>query len=174
MDQTDLPRDDELPPGIHPGVPFADYQAMRGINQSTLKHFSRSAAHVRHSLDDRRPGTPAQLLGTAMHCALLEPDRFRRDYFLPPKADRRTKVGKAVWAKAVEENPHATAMDKDDYFTCLGMVKSARGNARGTMRASGALAQNDPPVHSRRVRAPYRHPAYGAMPASQASLFGPR
>ena len=54
--------------------------------------------------------------------------------------------------------------------TARGGVRSARSSACGTKRAGGAASQNDPLAarSERRVRAPCRHPAYAATPASRA------
>lgn len=63
------------------------------------RHFE--AEHVNKTA--KRPESPALMLGTAIHAALLEPMVFNRDYVTCPKecSDRRTSVFKR-WAEAHE------------------------------------------------------------------------
>lgn len=78
------------------------YHAAEGISASGLKLIGRSPLHywARYIDPNREPQeeTPALRLGTAIHCAVLEPWRFADEYAVAPKVDRRTKDGKDTWA----------------------------------------------------------------------------
>ena len=68
------------------------------ISASGLKLFMRSPAHYYAAYLDpnrvERQPTPAMRLGTATHCAILEPTRFNAEYaVIPESIDRRTKEG---------------------------------------------------------------------------------
>jgi exodeoxyribonuclease VIII len=68
------------------------------LRYSSLKHALTSARAYREALDTPRVETPAMRLGTAIHCAVLEPERFELDYVVRPSdVDGRTKAGKE-WA----------------------------------------------------------------------------
>ncbi len=75
----------DYPPGtlIH-HHPDHKYHQAPGISSSQVKTFAlKSPAHYQyHYLQEheRRKETDALFLGTAVHCAVLEPDRFERDY----------------------------------------------------------------------------------------------
>ena len=57
-------------------LPDASYRERIGINASGLKDILTSPGHYRyHSLHPKEP-TPAMLLGTLTHLAVLEPDKF--------------------------------------------------------------------------------------------------
>lgn len=71
-------------PGIFPGITRQAYDAIPAINFSTLKHCRRSPAHARHRQLNPTEPTDAQELGTLIHCALLEPERFAREYMVMP------------------------------------------------------------------------------------------
>ena len=74
------------------GLPFADYQARPGLNQSTLRQqlVSRPAAPQAHSL--------ALEAGNVGHCLFLEPDRFYAEYQRAPEGWRpRGKEGRQRW-----------------------------------------------------------------------------
>ena len=81
-------------------IPEADYRADPGINISALKHMRHSPAKARHRIDAGSRPSPAQTLGTAIHMAILEPDRFFESYALRPDVDARTKAGKEALAEA--------------------------------------------------------------------------
>lgn len=99
--------DPALPlPGRYSGVPEADYfAATSALNSSALKPMSRSPAHCRAYLDaPSRPDTAALALGRMIHCAVLEPARFRAT--------------------------HAPAVDVADHPGALVSVEDYRGAAR--------------------------------------------
>lgn len=79
-----------------------EYHASAPLSKSSLSQILKSPAHYKASLDKEFAETAAMRLGTAFHCAVLEPDRFKEEYRIPPSVDRRTKKGKeeyAEWAK---------------------------------------------------------------------------
>ena len=60
-------------------VPAADYFALPALNISRLKELKRSGLHYQYRLDN--PATsPSLVLGSAAHCAVLEPERFGRQF----------------------------------------------------------------------------------------------
>lgn len=102
--------------GIHPGITRSEYERVDAINVSILAHFERSAAHARDQMLHPKEPTKAMIFGTDFHCSVLEPDRFDREYIVPPKVDRRTKEGKAEWAKFEATYPRHSCsyIDQDD------------------------------------------------------------
>lgn len=103
--------------GLYPGLSRAEYERIAGANASMLEHFERSAAHARQQMLHPRKPTAAMELGTAFHCAVLEPERFSREYVATIKVDRRTNEGKKAWKEFEEAHPGATVMDADDFMT---------------------------------------------------------
>ncbi|QOE32767.1 exonuclease [Achromobacter phage Mano] len=75
-----------MKPGFYDGIPNAEYHGGPGISKSGLDLIARSPLHYRAVVDaandNQREPTPAQMLGTAFHCLLLEPDVFVREYCL--------------------------------------------------------------------------------------------
>src|SRR5690349_7675909 len=78
------------------------YHDHPAVGSSHLKSIARSPAHYWSEwLDPSRPprtDTPAKWLGKAVHAAILEPERFKSDYVVGPRFDRRTKAGKEAAA----------------------------------------------------------------------------
>jgi hypothetical protein len=75
-------------------IPFEEYRRTNAVSQSSLQRMKMSPSKFKWELDHPRPSSEAQVLGTAIHCALLEPEKFNSLYCPKPKFDRRTKVGK--------------------------------------------------------------------------------
>lgn len=79
------------------------YDDTPGLNWSTLKHMATSPRLLRWRVDHPRPDTPALTRGRAIHCAVLEPERWASEYVpLPVFPDGRTKAGKAAKAAFME------------------------------------------------------------------------
>lgn len=80
------------------------YDETPGLNWSTLKHLAVSALMLRWRVDHPRADTPALMLGRAIHCAVLEPERWASDFVAEPDfGDRRTKAAKAEIAEWISE-----------------------------------------------------------------------
>jgi hypothetical protein len=70
-------------------MPRADYDAIDAISITRLKELRRSPQHYQWALTHRRE-TDALTLGIATHVAVLEPERFERDFAIWA---RRTDAG---------------------------------------------------------------------------------
>lgn len=75
--------------GLITGMPPEVYHSTPAISNSGLSLVAKSPAHYRHQ-PEREP-TPAMRFGSAVHCAVLEPDRFDEVYALVDVKDRRQK-----------------------------------------------------------------------------------
>lgn len=108
--------------GIFPGIMRAEYDGIDAINFSRLKHLARSPAHFRYACDHPAEPSEAMLLGTLVHCAVLEPSQFDRRYIVAPKVDRRTLSGKAAWAEFQELAAGKTVVSADHVATALSIA----------------------------------------------------
>jgi exodeoxyribonuclease VIII len=84
---------------------YADIEA---VNWSSLKHMSVSPLHYQHRLKNPQPSSAAMRMGTAIHCALLEPERFRDTYLVEPDFGK-TKAElalRAAWLVGLADNDH--------------------------------------------------------------------
>lgn len=82
---------------------YADIDA---LNWSTLKLIATSPRLLKWRADHPRKDTPALARGRAIHCAILEHDRFASEYVAQPDlGDGRTRAGKAAKAEWLETVP---------------------------------------------------------------------
>lgn len=110
-------------PGIYPGISNNCYHGGIGISKSGLDLIHRSPAHFAAAKAEPRKETPAMLMGTVAHVAILEPDTFAARYAASPKFDRRTTRGKQDAAAFELETLTSgkTPIDPDMYDTALKM-----------------------------------------------------
>jgi hypothetical protein len=99
--------------GVYRGIPAAEYHSLNACSATRLKALARSPMHCMHSMTSQRE-TPAMKLGTAVHCAVLEPDTFAERYAPSPKVDRRTTAGKAAYQSFCERSIGKEVIDSDD------------------------------------------------------------
>ena len=118
--RDELAKPDDPPgPGLYPDVAPDTYFGWMLASQSVLKQHLISPAHALAAITEDAESTKAQALGTAMHCAILEPERFRRDYFCAPTGDGRTKRFKEELAQLKRAHPGAEPLRAPDWEACI-------------------------------------------------------
>lgn len=132
--------------GIRSRVPYADYAAVQAHSISALKALGISPKHYLHAKAHPRV-TPALTLGTAAHTAVLEPERFERDFAI---WTRRTKGGRIgprrgkLWdkflAEAKEENKSILTVDEETE------ARAIQAAVRGNPDVMRYLESGDPEI----------------------------
>jgi len=122
---------------VHYGLTFDEYRAIDAINHSVLRLFERSPAHAKAEMDNPPEQTKAQLLGRAVHSAVLEPKTFGSLYAVGPGGDRRTKAVKAAWAEFLEANQGKTVLTGDEFSTCTRVSAAVWANPIANRLLSG-------------------------------------
>jgi exodeoxyribonuclease VIII len=111
------------PPRVVPDMPAAEYHAHPAVSKSLLDRMAKSPLHAKAYLEGvAEPPTPAMQFGTALHTAVLEPDRFASEYAVW-EGDRRTKDGKAAYEKLVASGKSIiSASDNDVIFAMVASI----------------------------------------------------
>lgn len=116
------------------GMPNAAYHSYEGISKTGLDLVHRSPAHYRYGA--KREATRAMHMGTAIHTALLEPDRFEMEYLLlrDVKDRRASEYKQAIKVHDPENVLVSTEADK-----VAGMQESvfAQEDAANLLRSGG-------------------------------------
>lgn len=113
---------------FHHDIRFADYLRWPYLSQSTLKEGRLSMAHLKAALDGERVKVPTDdmLLGSALHCAFLEPE-LMLDQVVKWSGKRR--FGKE-WDEFAAENATKIILTDDMHARLIRMVQSLRKHAR--------------------------------------------
>jgi exodeoxyribonuclease VIII len=118
------------------------YHAQEALSASGAKRILRSVAHYLVPTET----TPAMMLGTAIHTAVLEPDEFVKTYCVKPDdVDFRTKEGKDWKA----DNYFKTILTASQMATCQGIAASCQSN-----KITAKLLESGKPELSYHVRDP--------------------
>lgn len=118
-------------PGIVFDLPNEIYHAGAELSASGLKLLQKTPAHywARNLDPDRKENEPssAMAFGTAVHCAILEPEKFSSRFALVPQGtDKRTKDGKQFYEKL--EHAGFTPIKNDDWEALIIIRERAKNN----------------------------------------------
>lgn len=132
-----------IEPGIYRGMANDDYHGGAGISKSGLDQIARSPAHYWERYlnphRERAAPTPAMEFGTAVHTAILEPDRFAAEYMPAPvgaprrptavqtnaaKPSAATLAAIEFWQQFDAENAGKTIMAASEYDACVRVRRS--------------------------------------------------
>lgn len=111
---------DPKAPGVEPQIHTAEalsheaYHADRSaVSSSQLKLILRSPLHFQHGLQAPHVETSAMRIGTAIHTALLEPERFRNIYRVAPEKGR-SAADKLAFANYVTAHPDKILISRSE------------------------------------------------------------
>jgi hypothetical protein len=116
----------------------AEYHAHPAISKSHLDLIARSPLHYwARYIDENRvaqEATPAMRLGTALHTHVLELDSWDKDIAVSPFGiDRRTKVGKEMWAAFESDSKGKTLITADDAEQVMAMGRAVHSHPAAAM-----------------------------------------
>jgi len=129
-----------MKPGIYKDLPNNDYHAAPGVSKSGLDLVAKCPAMYKRRYIDgiASDPTPAMILGSAVHTATLEPDKFDAEYACAPEINRRTKAGKAEWEQFQADNEGKTVLSATDHATAMAMAEAVKKHpVAGNILANG-------------------------------------
>lgn len=106
----------------------SDYAELEGINFSSFKHFFNSPSYFRWASQQVNEETDDLIIGSAVHTAVLQPDKFKQKYCVAPKLDRRKTEHKLIWNEFVESNKHKIALTAEMMDVVVGCTSAIRDN----------------------------------------------
>lgn len=131
-------------PCLRVRVPWDEYRQIPGVSITRLKEMRRSPLHYRHALHNPRTSA-AFTLGTAAHCATLEPHLFADTFAV---WDEQTDSGRSRprrgkdWDAFVADNAGRTILTAAEMTLALDIAAAVRGDAT----AARYLAAGNPEV----------------------------
>jgi hypothetical protein len=103
---------------------MTNYTEIKALNWSSLR-LMETPAVFRHRQTNPRPDTPAFLLGRAMHCALLEPDKFETRHPVYRGAARRGKA----WEAFLCDHQNSEPITEQERDAAVNMSQAVRMHA---------------------------------------------
>lgn len=115
-------------PGVRAGLSFEGYANIPAINWHTLEPHRLSAKHAREAMLHPRDASEAQVGGEAFHCAVLEPERFAKQYITRPKFDGHPNSNAYKAAKQEWEfnNASMVHLSLDEYAELKAMQRAVK------------------------------------------------
>lgn len=111
---------EQVEPGIYRGMPAAEYFETPGLSSSAMRDLAVSPLRYWHlHLNPQRPAprtSPEMQFGSALHCAVLEPDAFEDRY-----------------CKEVDADEYVGLLDTVDQMRAF--IESKGGKPKGTKKA---------------------------------------
>jgi len=157
-------------PGFYKNIPEPAYFSGNAVSSSLLNEFRKSPAHARAFLNRTEDSGRAKhfTLGSAIHAAVLEPDRFKEEFKVPVQCSAETGSGDQCsrtgsyfindeWfcgthIKSQEgEIKDVNSLSSSDYKTCIEIQQAVRKNEyayallnqKGNNIAEGSIVWND-------------------------------
>lgn len=120
------------------------YHSGPGVSNSGLKLIGdKTPAHYyAQYLDPNRPAassTKPQMIGTAVHAACLEPDRFEEEYVVAP-FQRGNQAGLKAWKQAEADDRNRHILIEPEYDGVLAMRQALRSHPVAGRLLSDAFA----------------------------------
>jgi hypothetical protein len=131
--------------GIDYAMPAEAYHAIDALGSTDIKRLLRSPAHYQPGRARSAEPTDAMVIGTAIHLAVLEPERFALEVVQRPTFDRRTTIGKAAFAAWTAEHAGRLALDAEDFDT----VRRSADSVLAHPAARALLSEGAPEVSLR-------------------------
>lgn len=126
----------EYKDGIYYEMPDSIYRKINAVNWSNLKYMECSPAHYKYNLENPKEQTTPMFIGTAVHCAILEPDKFKVSYGIENELKKRD----AKW-EAKEQELNKILLKPDEAAAILAMRKSVNVNKATSYHLSGGKAE---------------------------------
>lgn len=149
--------------GIYQDVPFELYQSWNAVSTSWLHKLSDSPATLRDYLTngagEDESGT-AKEIGTAVHCAVLEPGEFAKRYILPGPCAATMKSGKrkgrpcgaagftkieGIWTCSrhtpPDMEPLENVLEETSWRWCQAIAERVRESQRAAAMLEGGLKE---------------------------------
>ena len=119
-------------------IGFDEYKELPHLNFSTAKHIKKCPRVMRATQGCDSTPTPAMELGTAVHTAILEPKRFRKEYKQAPEGVRR---GSKAWQEIREKYPKASILRHPEYLEVTRMRDSLATNSEAMGLLDGGYTE---------------------------------
>lgn len=130
----------KIKPGIYPDVPINEYHSSEGVSNSGIKLLLECPKKYQHhylSGESKNISTKAMVEGNQFHTYILEPEKFKDQYFISEKMIRRGKK----WDEVVENSEQKEIIFTDRLAELEKMKASLMSFNRAGALLSGGVAE---------------------------------
>jgi len=130
-------------PGWYTDLSNDEYHSSAGFSSSQVKSLlQKTPAHLLHSFSVKKEPSSAMLLGTAVHTAVLEPEKFADEYAISEKFDMRTKAGKLAAELFAVEAAGKTVISAETAEVAQKMAESVRNHPIAGLLVSDIICES--------------------------------
>lgn len=109
-----------MEPGFYQNLSFQEYLEDPAMNNSGLKIFAQSPAKFKYWSENQKPGTTTQLEGSALHCKILQPELFKKE-FGKTAAPKKGSNARVIWDK---KNSRSRALSASSWDKVEAMARA--------------------------------------------------
>lgn len=125
--------------GVHT-ISNDDYHNSDGVSRSQLMRFMKSPRHYINPKTFK--STPSMVLGSLVHCLILEPVLFEKEFAVIPAINKRTKIGKSEWEAFETEHAGKLLITEEQLLTARHMCASVISNEEASeLLSPGSLIE---------------------------------
>lgn len=119
------------------------YRSYEAWAASDIRLLAKSYGHYLHkqTYPEDYSYTAALRAGTIIHTCVLEPERFKEDFVVPPEINKRTKAGKEEWGAWEKENGNKFALTQEEYDKANTIRHHVFRNSRAAELFTGGMAE---------------------------------
>lgn len=116
---------------------FEEYRSAEGVNWSLLKHMRTSPKAYMHARNTPQKDKKSFAIGRAIHCLILEPEKFHDEFVAWAGGDRRGKERKEFAAN----NQGKTILTLDELRQAMGAMSAVKSSKEAMQFLAGGIAE---------------------------------
>ena len=106
--------------GEYDNIPEEVYHEGPGVSRSDLSKLLKSPEHLDHYKATVFKDTPAFVIGTALHCYVLEPKKFNKNYVCMPEGMTRKQKAYGILLNELEEHQKLLSFNDMEKVIAMG------------------------------------------------------
>lgn len=127
--------------GVYYRMPETEYHRVEAMSASGAKKILRSPMHYKLMRDQPSEPTESMEFGTAVHCGVLEPDRYSSRVVLSPYFNKRSNAGKAEFAAFCSEHAGKIVLAQSEHEAAAKCIAAVRASPAARRLLRGAYTE---------------------------------
>lgn len=121
----------------------AEYHGdLSAVSKSQLANMKVCPQYFKFMLDTPQKSTEAQIVGSAFHKMVLEPETFGKEFIVMPLIDKRTKAGKEAYEQFIMSVGDRNVLTQENYTKITNMVNALLNNSLASALTIGEVEKS--------------------------------